>query len=104
MQRSNATAYRAFRERDRVDSEDRARAIDCPMSTVNMQRSNTSACRAFRDLADPAPLPRLAPYQRCTCGLCPKCRDNARWDRIFAKFEVKEREPRGMYRCALEDF
>jgi hypothetical protein len=85
-----------------------------------MQRSKPTAYRAFRELADPAPVavprpaplpaplqaavPRLAPYQRCTCGLCRKCRDNARWDQIFAKFELKEREMRGMYRCALEDF
>jgi hypothetical protein len=73
-----------------------------------MQRSK--AHRAFRALADPAPVPatlraavlRLAPYQRCTCGSCRACRDNAKWDRIFAKFEVKEHEVRG-YRSPLED-
>jgi hypothetical protein len=68
-----------------------------------MQRSKPIAYRAFRALADPALLPRLAPYQRCTCGSCRACRDNANWDRIFAKFEVKEQEVRGLYRCALED-
>ena len=103
MQRSNATAYRAFRELDRVDSADRAHVTDCSMSRVNMQQSNVTACRALRKLADPALLPQLAPYQRCTCGSCRACRDNAKWDRIFAKFEVKEQEVRGMYRCALAD-
>ena len=103
MQRSNATAYRAFRELDRVDSENRARVTDCSMSRVNMQRSNVTGCRAFRELADPAPLPQLAPYRRCTCGLCRECHENARWDKIFAKFEVKEQEVRGLHRCALED-
>ena len=32
---------------------------------------------------------RLAPYPRCRCGMCRECMDNAKWDRIFAKFEVK---------------
>ena len=84
-----------------------------------MQPSKPTAYRAFRVLADPAlatvplrvllpaPLraavPRLPQYHRCTCGLCRECRDNARWDRIFAKFEVKEPEVRGVYRCALND-
>jgi hypothetical protein len=68
-----------------------------------MQRSTPTAYRAFCALADPAPLPRLAPYQRCTCGLCRECRENARWDQIFAKFEVKEPDVRVRHRCALED-
>ena len=50
-------------------------------------QSQPSLCRA-RELAA---LPPLAPYQRCTCG---SCRDNAKWDRVFAKFEVKEQEVR----------
>jgi hypothetical protein len=37
-----------------------------------------------------APLPPLAPFQRCTCGSCNECRDNQKWDRVFAKFEVPE--------------
>jgi hypothetical protein len=36
------------------------------------------------------PLPPLAPYQRCRCGSCRECRDNQKWDRAFAKFEVIE--------------
>ena len=89
-----------------------------------MQRTKLSAYRAFRAAADPVPLPRkvrttaqnppppaahagplapLVPYQRCTCGSCRQCRDNAKWDRIFAKFELKEREARSLFRCALED-
>jgi hypothetical protein len=37
-----------------------------------------------------APLPQLAPYQRCRCGTCRECQDNQKWDRVFAKFEVTE--------------
>jgi hypothetical protein len=37
-----------------------------------------------------APLPPLAPYQRCKCGSCRECHDNQKWDRVFAKFEVVE--------------
>jgi hypothetical protein len=37
-----------------------------------------------------AALPPLAPYQRCRCGTCRECQDNQKWDRVFAKFEVKE--------------
>jgi len=37
-----------------------------------------------------APLPPLAPYKRCKCGSCRECQDNQKWDRVFAKFEVKE--------------
>jgi hypothetical protein len=78
-----------------------------------MQRS--TAYRAFRALAEttpeaaPLPAPRHAalpsprPYRPCACGSCPQCRDNAKWDRIFAKFEVKKPEVRGMYGCALRD-
>ena len=68
-----------------------------------MQRSTPTAYRAFRALANPATLPRLAPYQRCACGSCRECRDNAKWDRIFAKFEVKEPAVYVRRRCALED-
>jgi hypothetical protein len=31
----------------------------------------------------------LVPYQRCRCGVCRECIDNAKWDERFAKFEVK---------------
>jgi hypothetical protein len=89
-----------------------------------MQRTKLSAYRAFRAATDTVPLPRnvrttaqnppppaahagplaaLVPYQRCKCGSCRECRDNAKWDRIFAKFEIKEREARSLFRCALED-
>jgi hypothetical protein len=50
------------------------------------------------------PLPPLQPYTRCPCGSCPECRSNAKWDRIFAKFEVKERtDTRRIYRSPLSD-
>ena len=28
----------------------------------------------------------LAPYVGCKCGECPRCLDNARWNRLFEKF------------------
>jgi hypothetical protein len=48
------------------------------------------------------PLPPLQPYQRCPCGVCAECRSNARWDRIFAKFEVKNDE-KGWFGSTLND-
>lgn len=58
---------------------------------------------AVLDVRTSYPLPRLAPYRRCRCGLCRECRDNAKWDRIFAKFETKEREEHGLFQSALTD-
>ena len=50
-----------------------------------------------------APLPPLTPYRRCACGKCKECEGNAKWDRIFAKFEAKEDEwpTRGMFQSTL---
>jgi hypothetical protein len=50
-----------------------------------------------------APLPPLAPYQRCQCGSCRECQDNQKWDRAFAKFEVKEDhwKTKGFYQSTL---
>jgi hypothetical protein len=28
----------------------------------------------------------LAPYVTCKCGSCPRCLDNAKWDKVFQKF------------------
>jgi hypothetical protein len=28
----------------------------------------------------------LAPYVGCKCGQCPRCLDNAKWNRAFEKF------------------
>jgi hypothetical protein len=51
-----------------------------------------------------AALPPLQPYTRCPCGTCAECRSNARWDRIFAKFEAKNYgEERGIFRSTLQD-
>jgi hypothetical protein len=53
------------------------------------------------------PLPRLAPYQRCTCGDCSECRSNAKWDRVFAKFEVREEDKwptKGMFQSTLKGY
>lgn len=31
----------------------------------------------------PKTMTRSSPARRCRCGTCPRCIDNARWDRIF---------------------
>ena len=46
----------------------------------------------------------LAPYQRCQCGMCRECLDNARWDRVFARFEVKVYwDEKGIFQSTLRD-
>ncbi len=58
-----------------------------------------------RGLPMHVPLGRITPYNRCKCGACRECIDNAKWDRIFKKFEATEdRDIRGMFQCALNDF
>jgi len=50
------------------------------------------------------PLPALPQYQRCRCGSCKECVDNAKWDRIFAKFEIAETDnwdTKGLYGSTL---
>jgi len=45
---------------------------------------------------------KLAPYKRCQCGICRECQDNAKWDRIFAKFEVNVYwDERGVFQSTL---
>jgi hypothetical protein len=63
------------------------------------------ARRFFDDMVSPtAPLPRLEPFVRCACGSCRECRENEKWDRVFAKFEVKDYgERRGFFRSPLCD-
>ena len=70
---------------------------------VNALSTASNMYRAFRDVPANHPLPPLAPYARCACGSCRDCRENAKWDRIFAKHETKEREEQGLYRCPLND-
>ena len=83
MGNSRLSAYRAFRAADRRN----AAPLPRPASA-----------------AQPTPLSRLTPYQRCMCGLCRECRDNARWDRIFAeKFAAKEPDVRGVFQSAFEE-
>jgi len=50
-----------------------------------------------------APLPPLQPYQRCRCGKCRECLENARWDRVFAKFAAKDDKwgTKGMFQSTL---
>jgi hypothetical protein len=62
--------------------------------------------KAKRTIApDPARgerFPRLHPFPRCRCGQCRDCKENERWDRIFARFEVKKYwEDRGLLQSTL---
>ena len=50
----------------------------------NLSKAPASPSRAVRSVRG-----RLAPYPRCRCGMCRECLDNAKWDRIFSKFEVQ---------------
>jgi hypothetical protein len=46
--------------------------------------------------------PVLQPFPRCRCGQCRECQENARWDRIFARFEVQQYwEPKGIFQSTL---
>ena len=46
----------------------------------------------------------LAPYPRCRCGACAMCKDNEKWDRIFAKFVVNEyTDVKGVFQSPLKD-
>jgi hypothetical protein len=59
--------------------------------------------RSFEPVVDVA-LPPLQPFQRCTCGTCQECRTNEKWDRAFAKFEVKQEDrwpTKGLFRSTL---
>ena len=45
----------------------------------------------------------LAPYPRCRCGACAMCKDNEKWDRIYAKFVAPEyTDVRGMLQSPLK--
>jgi hypothetical protein len=96
LKRSKPTAYSVFRALDQSD-----------MSGVRQRPMAEDRCKAHRlripDSTPSALLPPLKPYRRCTCGSCTECRTNEKWDRIFAKFEKKEWEVRGMFQCALND-
>ena len=99
VQDAKLSAYRAFRQ-----------AGECDQPEAPLQRNaGTARSRESRRLVarDSLSAPRrpLVPYQRCRCGICNECRENARWDRIFEeKFETKgSREMRGVFQCALSD-
>jgi hypothetical protein len=98
---------------ERVDSGEIRAATTPEGGGFEMKRATPTAYSIFRTLDDATPnkaplraprrvtLPPPAPYLPCACGSCPKCRDNAKWDRIFAKFELKEADVRGVYGCPL---
>ena len=57
-----------------------------------MPRTRLNARTFLNNPAVVGPLPPLQPYVRCACGKCRECRDNEKWDRIFAKFAVSDHE------------
>ncbi len=71
---------------------------------VLIRRRRSAALMLRNAVIASAPLLALTPYRRCTCGLCRECEDNAKWDRVFAKFEVRDyaEEPR-LFRSPLAD-
>jgi hypothetical protein len=96
MKRSKPTAYSAFHA---LDPSDMSGVRQRPEAE---ERDKTDRLR-IPDSTPSALLPPLKSYRRCTCGSCTECSTNEKWDRIFAKFEEKEREVRGMFQCALND-
>src|ERR1035438_2183559 len=89
MQRSRPSAYRLFH------AAESGAPVPPEAGKARRRVQHRPPRRLAGELAAAAP---LQPYRRCTCGSCRACRDNAKWDRIFAKFEVKETEVRGLYR------
>jgi hypothetical protein len=74
-----------------------------------MPRKKSSQSISFRSFDNDfrVPLPPLPPYERCNCGSCRTCRENEKWDKIFAKFEVKQDddwETKGMFQSTLRDW
>jgi hypothetical protein len=100
MQQSKPSAYRLFRVAERGNPLPPEVAETARTRVQHQPRPCRSRELTARELAA---LPPLDPYKRCTCGSCRACRDNAKWDRVFAKFEVKETEVRGLYGCPLVD-
>jgi hypothetical protein len=95
MRRSTPSAYRLFRAAAPRDP--------LPPEATETARAHVQSLPLPRRACELAALPPPKPYKRCTCGACRECLDNAKWDRIFAKFEVKETEERGLYGCPLVD-
>jgi len=76
------------------------------LDTVRLEFSNMNHKHECSRKPGPqlvAPLPPHASYQRCKCGSCRGCRDNQKWDRVFAKFEVTEDnwETKGFFQSTL---
>ncbi len=97
MSRPKSSAYAAFRA---LGLSDTPAAPRRPAQGDGDFAEN----RPAQEMMARARYPRLAPYQRCTCGACRECRDNRRWDRIFSKFESDARDVRGMFQSTLNDF
>jgi hypothetical protein len=67
-----------------------------------IKAKRTTAVTIAPDPAQGRRFPRLQPFPRCRCGECRDCRENDRWDRVFARFEVKQYwEHRGLLQSPL---
>ncbi len=92
MQGFSVNTSRSFRESGRGEAPETA-------GRRKRRRAATALTAALS-----GPLPPLVPYKRCACGVCRACHENAKWDRIFAKFEVKEdAKTRGFCRSPITD-
>ena len=91
MPRSNRSVYRMFRDFEQAEGAKHYRKKTQPhLGQPHSPETNV-------------PTVPLLPHHRCVCGQCRECRENAKWDRIFKKFESTVREERGMFQCSLND-
>lgn len=47
------------------------------------------------DAMPAAALSRVGTKQRCRCGNCRQCRNNAKWDRVFDQFAIQLKDTWG---------
>jgi hypothetical protein len=52
-------------------------------SRASASRNAVHSPNAGKAFAKDVPLPKRLRRQRCTCGACQPCLENARWERIF---------------------
>jgi hypothetical protein len=46
-------------------------------------RRPTQVAAGEKPFARPVPMPKRLRHQRCNCGACGTCAENARWEKIF---------------------
>jgi hypothetical protein len=66
-----------------ADANEVAQLLEMRSKTADSYAGSAPLSERPRRAGEPPKLPRRVMGDRCKCRLCPKCRDNARWDRIF---------------------